>query len=459
MKRFSSWLMGAVIGICGTCSLEASPQSSIAATPTESQETDEPSQAQPSGGQQPASQEVDDKASSNTQLPNKAFSNISSKMKWTGTQPPSIWLGVGLKEVTGDLATYLGSSEGVLIESVFPDSPAATAQLQAGDVVIAFDGTKILGPADFVSALRTLGDRHTGKTEPVEQADKADKADSQNASPTYPPVRLTIMRRGQEMTIPVTPAARPEPLKLAEVNELEASQQGADLLYFGRPSKLSFNFNLPTHESLNKAVIISRERVGESTEVRVMRQGDGPIRITVKDKDGEREISEAEVDQLPENARSAVQRILKSLKSQATQPAKKNPQPEQSDANVSKPEGQARIQDDQQTQDAVREQIQKALKQVGGANIQIEANLVLTDALKQLSEAANVIVIEPAVLQEAGQVAQRYRQMADKWAHYGVQQAQAFASLPEQVKQLHQQIDDLKKQVEQLQAELKSKSK
>ncbi len=50
----------------------------------------------------------------------------------TADAPPKIWLGIGLKEVTGDLATYLGSSEGVFVEEVFPTAPRPVPSWRQG---------------------------------------------------------------------------------------------------------------------------------------------------------------------------------------------------------------------------------------------------------------------------------------------------------------------------------------
>ena len=55
------------------------------------------------------------------------------------------WLGVRIQTVTQELADALGlkKRQGALVASVEPDSPAAAAGVQAGDVIIEFDGQEV----------------------------------------------------------------------------------------------------------------------------------------------------------------------------------------------------------------------------------------------------------------------------------------------------------------------------
>ncbi|HUL07640.1 MAG TPA: DegQ family serine endoprotease [Candidatus Acidoferrum sp.] len=55
------------------------------------------------------------------------------------------WLGVQIQGVTPDIAAALGldKPEGAIVSAVVPDSPAAKAGLQRGDVILAFDGKPV----------------------------------------------------------------------------------------------------------------------------------------------------------------------------------------------------------------------------------------------------------------------------------------------------------------------------
>jgi serine protease Do len=62
-------------------------------------------------------------------------------------------LGVGVQDLTPDLASYFGVSSGVLVSSVEADRPAAKAGLKAGDVITAIDGKAVKSPVELVEQL------------------------------------------------------------------------------------------------------------------------------------------------------------------------------------------------------------------------------------------------------------------------------------------------------------------
>ncbi|MBI4636536.1 MAG: Do family serine endopeptidase, partial [Candidatus Rokubacteria bacterium] len=65
------------------------------------------------------------------------------------------WLGVSIQQLTPELAKSFGARDprGVLISDVVPESPAARAGLQPGDILLEFDGQKVDGPADLQRAV------------------------------------------------------------------------------------------------------------------------------------------------------------------------------------------------------------------------------------------------------------------------------------------------------------------
>ena len=65
------------------------------------------------------------------------------------------WLGVHLQNLTDQLGEYFGVSdgEGVLVTEVVKDSPAEKADLQAGDVIVSYDGDDIDDVDELVEAV------------------------------------------------------------------------------------------------------------------------------------------------------------------------------------------------------------------------------------------------------------------------------------------------------------------
>lgn len=93
------------------------------------------------------------------------------------------WLGVGIQEVTQDLAKSfnLGEPRGALVrEIVDTDGPAAAAKIQIGDIILNFDGKDIKNPQDLSL---TVANTPVGKK-----------------------VKAVIYRDGKEMTVDMTVA-------------------------------------------------------------------------------------------------------------------------------------------------------------------------------------------------------------------------------------------------------------
>jgi serine protease Do len=96
------------------------------------------------------------------------------------------WLGVLIQDVTRDLAESFGMSKpiGALVAEVVPGSPAASADLRAGDVILEYDGREV----PVSAALPPLVGR----------------------SAVGESVRVRIMREGKERTVTVRIAELPE---------------------------------------------------------------------------------------------------------------------------------------------------------------------------------------------------------------------------------------------------------
>ncbi len=65
------------------------------------------------------------------------------------------WLGIQMQPVNETMAKAVGlpRTEGVLVDQVLPDSPAAQARLQQGDVITQFNGAAITTPRDLALAV------------------------------------------------------------------------------------------------------------------------------------------------------------------------------------------------------------------------------------------------------------------------------------------------------------------
>jgi membrane-associated protease RseP (regulator of RpoE activity) len=67
-------------------------------------------------------------------------------------------LGVGIEELTPQLAEYFGTKDGVLVTSVEPETPAAKAGLKAGDVITSVNGKAVSNGGELIEAVQSADD-------------------------------------------------------------------------------------------------------------------------------------------------------------------------------------------------------------------------------------------------------------------------------------------------------------
>jgi serine protease Do len=104
-------------------------------------------------------------------------------------------LGVSIQPLEGQLAEYFGTSNGVLVNSVEKDSPAAKAGLKAGDVVTAVDGKAVAEPSELIDAVRAAGDGATLSIDIVrDRKPQSLKAELEKREPAEQPKRRQSVR-------------------------------------------------------------------------------------------------------------------------------------------------------------------------------------------------------------------------------------------------------------------------
>jgi serine protease Do len=88
-------------------------------------------------------------------IPANTVKNVVAQLKDKGSVSRG-WIGVQIQPVTADIADSLGlkKAEGALVAEPQPDSPAAKAGIQSGDVITAVNGTAV---KDARELARTIG--------------------------------------------------------------------------------------------------------------------------------------------------------------------------------------------------------------------------------------------------------------------------------------------------------------
>jgi Do/DeqQ family serine protease len=131
------------------------------------------------------------------------------------------WLGIGIQDVTPELAPELGveTGAGALVNSVAADGPGARARLRAGDIIAAIDGKRVRDAQEFV---RELYARDVGQS-----------------------LYLEVVRAGRHYGASAALAQRPEPpLALAPVQQDPARTRGLGVLLRDLPATSAVELGL-----------------------------------------------------------------------------------------------------------------------------------------------------------------------------------------------------------------------
>jgi len=199
------------------------------------------------------------------------------------------WLGVECYPVTEAMRAQLGlaQGQGLAVEQVVPDGPAAAAGIKRHDVLLKAGGKPLGSIADLTAAV----DAAKGK-----------------------PLSLELIRAGKPMHIEVTPAKRPAetmpgpwapPGSEAEAAKkwFEWFQQGAE----GKPP-MQFRFFHPGAILPPGAPVTPP--LPANVSIAITRSGTEPAKIVVKRGDEKWEITENQLDKLPADLRPYVEQML-----------------------------------------------------------------------------------------------------------------------------------------------------
>lgn len=164
------------------------------------------------------------------------------------------WIGVRIQEVTDDIAESLGlkgSDKGALIAGVNDDGPAAKAGLQAGDVVLKFDGKPVRAMRDLPRIVADTGiDRE---------------------------VEVTVWRKDKEATLKLKVGrleeADPKPAALKTPSAAEEPKTGAalGLSFTAITDELKLKFQLKPDA---KGLVITKVDPGSKAQENQIQEGD-----------------------------------------------------------------------------------------------------------------------------------------------------------------------------------------
>ena len=173
-----------------------------------------------------------------------------------GAEVGKYWIGAECREAPPELISQLGlkEDEGVVVVHLIEEGPAAKAGLKQHDLILAVGDTKMHHPPELVKAINA--------------------ADGKEVS-------LKIIRAGKEQTITVQPAERPQN------NNVQVFMRPGPGMMFGGAG--------------------GPPKIPDNMTISIVRQGGKTAQITVTRGDDKWEVTEGELDKLPEDVRPIVQ--------------------------------------------------------------------------------------------------------------------------------------------------------
>ena len=217
-------------------------------------------------------------------------------MRVAAAKASDYWIGIMGTPVDPLLKSHLKLDAGVVVQQVVPDSPADKAGIREGDILLRFNDAQIRDVLGLAEAVAKNQDKEA---------------------------KITLLREGKEQTLAITPARRPEPLPVPPaprpmdwarfrewMQKLERGEIPEDPfeMWFVQPGFVlpkqwkDWHWGMPGSP---KATV----RLPENTSVTITKPEKGPAKIVVN-KDGKTwEVTEDQMDTLPED----VQQIVKDL--------------------------------------------------------------------------------------------------------------------------------------------------
>ncbi len=212
---------------------------------------------------------------------------------------PTYWIGIrGRRVMSPVLRTQfqLAGDLGVVVEEVVPDSPAAKADLRKHDVILNAGGEPVLDMTVLQNLVRETGAK---------------------------PIELQIIRLAKETTLTVVPEQPPK-------RAFSGFENPNNNPLFGFRGQLGLH-DLGQSEQLRKMLESLQQQRGvdggglfgpgvmmgempNGVAVTMTREGNGPVKITVKQGDQSWDIvgdDQKAIEQLPENVRPIVESMLR----------------------------------------------------------------------------------------------------------------------------------------------------
>lgn len=188
------------------------------------------------------------------------------------------WIGVSCDALPAALQSQLALQEGLLIQEVRPESPAATAGIHQHDILLRLGERKVTAVEQLVEEVNRLGGKE---------------------------VDVLLLRGGREVTVKLVPTARPEGI----VNDVDVIKQTIDAKVRRHFDKEDVKMLLVRPGVVMPPGHAKSMELPKGVSITIRKEGDKPAKIEVKRDDQSWSVNEDKLDDLPGDLRPLVEQM------------------------------------------------------------------------------------------------------------------------------------------------------
>jgi len=215
-------------------------------------------------------------------IPSQIAEKVVAELKANGTVERG-WLGVNIQSLSDDIAEGLGlkSTEGVLVADVTADSPADSAGMKTGDVILSVDDQDI---KELKQLPRLIADIHPGKKSTI-----------------------TVWRDGSKKELNVKIGKQPVSEKVAAVEQTESTTGKLGLAVQSLSPDIARELGMPEN---TKGVVVVEVKPGSPAAEKGLRRGDVVTKAGGKNVASPDELT-ARLEQARKDGRKSVLALVK----------------------------------------------------------------------------------------------------------------------------------------------------
>ena len=199
-------------------------------------------------------------------IPSNLVKQVAGQLRTAGHVTRG-FLGVETQSVTAQIAPSLGlapNAKGALVAAISPDSPAAKAGIQPGDVLTGIDNRPIANPRELA---QVVADHKPGQT-----------------------AAFAIVRDGAPRTLDVTLTAIPDDQQTADAGDRTNRQASIGLALAPLSPDVRQQFDIPQNQ---RGAVIAGVQPGSPAEQAGLRQGDLVVGVGTKPVNNPSEATQA----------------------------------------------------------------------------------------------------------------------------------------------------------------------